>query len=707
MAENWKKIRNRARTFALTDPYFEWLRATKFAYYRYRRKSRFHVIIELQTPAGAKKPVTAKRFALGDWGGRKPPADWNKWLRIPAVFARPAKGLTRTTFCTATVTRQFFRQVSAKNSSLSRVVKRFQLGNPTVPDLGPGAVRPKKPSIRPNKRRTVVTGIIDDGLAFAHERFRRQVGGTRIEFFWDQDERWGIGLGPGIYIPDLADYGRELRKHDFGGVAGIDTLTANATYAGLVDEDEVYRVAGHSDYGHSGHKAVNWRTAHGTHVMDLAYGFDPANAPAGRPIICVQLPARTTADTSGRRLDPFILHGLRYILARADELGGGTTPRVVVNLSYGVIAPNEYTEILVAAIDQLIRERNVPLAVVLPSGNSHLSRCHARFSLQNIGDSRPMEWRVPPDDLTESFLEIWLPSAIVGGPPYPFRVRVQVTTPTGDVSGWITRGGEWNWQPASDVLCQVVYQDAVAILNRDRITIQLAPTSTQDPALDVAPSGPWQILVENLGDPVDMVAWIQRDDTPYGYPRRGRQSRFEDPNYVRDDPISGREIEVDNAASYVKRDGSINRLATSSETIVMGGFRRKDLIVAKYSAGGSNVPPAGVQPPAGVLPPFRNGPDAVAVTGDSVTCHGVLAAGSRSGSVVAMNGTSVAAPQIARWAARRMGLNLPVNRAAVAAAAVPGLPPGSPVQPPPERVGAGRIELPPIKPRPPIRRFEP
>ena len=31
-----------------------------------------------------------------------------------------------------------------------------------------------------------------------------------------------------------------------------------------------------------------------------------------------------------------------------------------------------------------------------------------------------------------------------------------------------------------------------------------------------------------------------------------------------------------------------------------------------------------------------------------MTCHGVLAAGSRSGSKVAMNGTSVAAPQLTR-----------------------------------------------------------
>lgn len=690
MAKKWKKVAAKSRTFALTNPYFEWLRATKFAYYPLRRRRRFPVIIELKTPPGSRKRVTAKSFALGDWGGRRPPRGWRDWLRIPSLYARPPRGLAQTTFCTATVTREFFAQVGTPNSSLNRVVARFQVGSPTVPEFSARLARPRIPPIRPYRRRIVVTAIIDDGFAFAHERFRRQDGSTRIEFFWDQDERWG-------------DAGRELDK------AGIDALMANASYAGMVDEDEVYRAAGHSDYAHVGHKAVNLRIAHGTHVMDLAYGFQPPQAPAGRPIICVQLPAQTTADTSGRRLDPYVLHALRYILERAEQLGGGTTPRVVVNLSYGVIAPNEQTELIVAGIDQLIRDRPVPLAVVLASGNSHLARCHARFSLPNIGDNQPLEWRVPPDDFTDSFLELWLPGAVAGA-PYPFQVRVQVTTPTGDVSPWVNRGDPpWNW-PVGEVLCQVVYHDAVATWNRDRIAIQLAPTSTDDAAHPVAPSGVWRVVVENLGPAVDIAAWIQRDDTPYGYPRRGRQSHFEDPAYVRFDPVSGREIEVDNAASYIKRDGSINRLATGSETIVMGGFRRSDRRVAKYSAGGSNVPPPGVLPPVGVLPPHRNGPDAVAVTEDSPACHGVLAAGSRSGSVVAMNGTSVAAPQMARWIANRMAAGLPCDRAAVAALA--GAQP--PVNPAPghppltaERIGAGGVEFPPVAPVPPIRRFDP
>jgi hypothetical protein len=84
------------------------------------------------------------------------------------------------------------------------------------------------------------------------------------------------------------------------------------------------------------------------------------------------------------------------------------------------------------------------------------------------------------------------------------------------------------------------------------------------------------------------------------------------------------------------------------------------------------------------------------VADDSVALHGLLAAGTRTGSVVAMRGTSVAAPQITRRISELMTSALASDRAAVqaaAAAADPKAPgPGSPLR---ERIGAGRIELPP------------
>jgi hypothetical protein len=116
-------------------------------------------------------------------------------------------------------------------------------------------------------------------------------------------------------------------------------------------------------------------------------------------------------------------------------------------------------------------------------------------------------------------------------------------------------------------------------------------------------------------------------------------------------------VEVDDGASEIKRDGTISGLATSDgEMIVIGGYLKKERRPSPYSAGG---------PTTG----SRVGPDLSAVSDDSVVHQGVIAAGARSGSTVALRGTSVAAPQVARWIANHVnGTSLPV-RAEVAEAA--------------------------------------
>jgi hypothetical protein len=263
-----------------------------------------------------------------------------------------------------------------------------------------------------------------------------------------------------------------------------------------------------------------------------------------------------------------------------------------------------------------------------------------------------------------------------------------VTTPTGDATPqWIQEGEEWIWQEGGEVLCKVFYLTTAAPgRTRNMIFIALAPTATLDPVRKIAPSGIWKILLrkKNAGKAL-IDAWIQRDDTPYGYPRRGRQSRFEDDIYEYWDK-KGREEEVDNA-SYIQRKGSINAIGTGGKSIVIGGFRRKDWRQAKYSAGGPVVKPPG----RGV--PQDDGPDAMAVSDDAPAHLGLLAAGTRTGSVIPMNGTSVAAPQITRWIAQAGGAP---DRTAVSGMAAGAPPPNAAPAPPVTRVGGGRKELPPV-----------
>jgi hypothetical protein len=542
----------------------------------------------------------------------------------------------------------------------------------------------------------VVVGIIDDGIAFAHERFR-EPGGSRVEFFWMQD---GPPPGPaGLALPGL-----ELRKLDIPGSRGIDGLLSDCTFSGLVDEDEVYRRARVADFTMPGHKAVAWRRAHGTHVLDLACGFPPESPPDWR-IIAVQLPIATTGMPISSSLAAYVIEGIYYILVRSLDvsarLNSGPLP-VVINLSYGITAgPHDGTHIIESAIDSIVPFWSalfgVEVRVVIASGNSHLDRLHAEVSFRKR-KTIEIPWRVHPDDHTPSVVDVWLPH---GPPPPPSRIRLRVIPPGGGGTAALGEipGGIMQWVVNGQVLCDVHYTYEPAPTGRGMYRIAIQPTARIDPTGPVSPSGLWRIRLENdgLADTDVVHARVRRDEAPYGYPMRGRQSYIDDPLYMRFDD-AGREIEVDDLASIVRRAGSMNAMATGVEPVVIGGVLRKELRPAKYSAGGA------ITPTDGIPPPHRAGPDALTVCDDSVVHGGVLAAGTRSGSVVAMNGTSVAAPRFARWVAENLSTGENSSRPAVetfAAAQDPGPPP---LVPTPERGGAGRVIFPPLYPLP---RFEP
>jgi hypothetical protein len=539
----------------------------------------------------------------------------------------------------------------------------------------------------------VVMGIIDDGIAFAHERFRRRVGGaesSRVEYWWLQDGVWQGSPNVG--------YGAEMQK------PAIDALLLQCTRAGVIDEEEVYRRAGLIDYRLEGHKSAAWRIAHGTHIMDLACGFDPQTAPDDRPIVCVQLPTRVTADTSGADLFPYVYDGIQYILNCADAiaLARRSSPLpVVINLSYGRFAgPHDGTSWLERKIDELVlasASRGVDLRVVLPAGNSYLARFHAEISFRRAGQRATLEWRVQPDDRTPSYLEVWLPFRLLGNQS---RVELTITSPTGETETIDeTPGSLREWVSPKGVYGAVRCSLMAAPISRSMFLITLQPTADLDPARPTAPAGTWIVELKNRRlSRFDVVhARVQRDDSLYGFPLRGRQSYFDNACYLRYDH-TGRDNEIDDPACLIRRDGTLNALSTGFFPIVMGAYIAKEKVPAKYSAAGP------VTSYLGFLPPHRGGPDAMAVTEDSRVHKGILAAGSRSGSRVTMGGTSVAAPRIARWCADQLAQGNSATRWAVQARAIvdeatfPAFPP----PPDPKRSGAGRIKL---APHHPLRRY--
>lgn len=564
------------------------------------------------------------------------------------------------------------------HSLVSRVALAQQLAEDAFCDQEREPNVAKKNDSKLPPKGICVVGVIDEGLAFAHERFRRSALETRVEHVWMQDARWNPND-----TDSIVDYGRELSKDQ------IDGLLQNHQHAGLINEDAVYREAGLVDFSRAGHKAAAWRVAHGTHVMDLACGYDMGESPQSeypkdsdrkngvqvlddRPIICVQLPTVTIADTSGLGLEKYMLAGVDYILARADKIAldrGLAYVPVVINFSSGVRAgPHDGTHPIETALDEVILERRArgwPTEVVLPSGNSHLARGHAQVRLEEAENGKngaatekpksahALNWRVLPDDRTFSYLEIWLPNSVSG--KAGGSIELTVTPPNQDQGGVIddskSRSGI-AWKPnGQDTLCKVYYEYVADPTERGRFVVAILPTAYPDIPLSqsnrpkaLAPSGNWRIGLKNKSDGLvrDIHAWIHWDDSPIGYRRRGRQSNFVDACYRRFDEISGRLLEEDQPRSAVKRSGNINAIATGVETIVAGGFVGKELCAARYSAGGP------VSPKGRNRRGHREGPDAMAVVEDSAVLLGVLAAGTRSGSTVAMNGTSVASPQITR-----------------------------------------------------------
>jgi len=658
------------------DPYIEWARATGFVHYG-AAVQWLPLLMQL-------KGISAQAFASLVHGRQKrKQGDWTQHVLVPEFFATPPKRLPRAIgFIALQMKRSLLLDVFAgKEPALASMLRRIELSR--AAPAGQATVMPLSGPFAPASGEScpkLVVAVIDDAIAFAHERLRGSDGKTRVEYLWDQQEALGVG--------------RELRKRDLG--TGLDALMTAATHNGQLDEDEVYRLSGFTGPARVGRATLAARFAHGAHVADLAC-FDGAPPPAGeRPIVAVQLPAETVADTSGATLGFQVFFGLFWALHRTETIeqsfGTGSLP-LLANVSYGVIAgPHDGTGMLEAAVDQLLSAIDPAQArfhVLLPSGNNHLSRCHARLTLRG-GITRQLRWRVLPDDLSESLLVIRLPTGSQG-------VRITVTTPDGDTSPPIPPG-HWGEIGLPGAAQAFLFYPPVPTLGRVLVTLMLAPTAAMAAGVALAPAGLWRIGLQHQGGTtLDVHAWIQRDDVAPGFARRGRQSYFDDPAYARFDD-GGWPIDSDThpltAASRVKREGTHNAYATGKRTLVVGAFRRSDGAAAEYSAGGALPPPGRGQPSA-------DGPEALLPGDDAPSQRGVLGAGTRSGSCVAMSGTSVATPLALRRLAREAVAGNAAGRYALYNLAVQDE--AATVWPRPQpssrRGGGGRLREPSHRPR--------
>jgi hypothetical protein len=610
------------------DPYLIWAEADQFAGYHLGRGKRppkwLPIVIELSAGADVPALVSASSTA---------------WLQIPRVYLN-VPGLR---FCSARVKKKFFDKLRS-DAHLRGLIQRFELGLPVghhthalVDPCTPGSQPTPAPGLLGGK----VLGLIDGGLAFANEQFLNAQRHTRVKHFWRQDDtengnwpgnqpRHPVPLDPARAGPTPHDMGY---GHELSGTA-IDVAMAAHTHHGQLDEAALYEYLQLWDLS----RPVN----HGTHVMSLACGkgnlLHPMHDEASHcDLVAVQLDWSNVLDTSGGAMNVSVLDGLMYILARC-----ALSAKMVVNISWGTLAgPHDGTSILEAAMDQLIALYGGRLQVAVPAGNAYQSRTHANATLPP-GESVTLHWRVQPDDRTESYLEIWLPDGAQD-------VRISVTPPGQTQALPAMRMGHAGlWTAAQGApLCGLIYPSSTALGSHGTCALlALAPTFSRRKSVVTGPFGSWKVTLTNNGaTPTLFDAYIERDDVAIGQNTGARQSYLEDVFYDTSGNIGAFVDHADNPTP-IRRSGTFNSLSTGQNTVSVGGLR------AQSSAGGHFALYSPRKPDPDASRPQRPGvkevPETLDPCDDNPALWGVLGAGSLSGSVVRLAGTSSAAPLQAR-----------------------------------------------------------
>ena len=236
---------------------------------------------------------------------------------------------------------------------------------------------------------------------------------------------------------------------------------------------------------------------------------------------------------------------------------------------------------------------------------------------------------------------------------------MRLTDPAGTDSDWLVvkpdemlKGGDKRAVfPVKDA-GQASIGQISADLHRDekrwRVLIVLAPSEPDDASLPAAVAGKWRIAVSRKPGTAPLTkpirCWIQRDTAPDPFASGGRQSYFDDPeNRLYGD--DGAPTQDDAEDAFVRRFGSANGLSTGETALMVAGFRPTREPGAQWAYAPSDYSSAG---PFG----FDGCPT------ESVACSslsdrsrfltGTIAAGTRSGSLSRVEGTSTAAPTVAR-----------------------------------------------------------
>jgi hypothetical protein len=598
------------------DPYWLWARATGFEFLD-RDTSAIPVLLELAV-------TLAEASALAD-AGRLPAG-----LTLPARYRRPATGLASARHCTAQASPAFLEAVARGRHA--DLVVRCEIGLPIGSDGAPAAsARPQAPMSVPRAAPRTVRGtfptvlaVIDDGLPIVHPALLDAAGHPKCLALWDPDGTSPSGVDDGRLLTDA-------------GIAA--TIGAHPAPVGTPRDDAAVCDA-------LALPRLRRRWTHGSAVLGLAALGRKGDGGPVPPFIGVHLPRRTSDDTSGLSLGVHVLDALHFVLGQAETSATRASQApgpVVVNLSFGRFAgAHDGSGLLSSAIDELISLRNaagLPLAVVLPAGNGNLSRGHARGTLAPQA-LHTLTWRIQPDDRTPSFVELWPTDDAAPGHADFSALSVTLRSPDGRVCGPVAADRQAVMRDAAGrTVASVIHLSRSAAGADPMVLVALAPSFSFDAATPTAPAGRWSIDLRNDGaHAMPIGAWIQRDDRFAGSRLGGRQSYFEDAAYLRFDR-RGRPLDADptGTTAWVSRAETINPIATGRYPVVVGARNAVTGRASPYSAASRSRPP-----------------QITAIADDSPVSPGIATHGTRAGTWVRASGTSLAAPQVARWLLSRV-----------------------------------------------------
>lgn len=479
--------------------------------------------------------------------------------------------------------------------------------------------------------KTPVVGIIDDSIGFLNHRFRRTNGTTRFRSLWIMHNDTLAGdPGPCIPLP-------------FSGIE-LTEAHINTRLAWNRSEESLYRQVNSGIFSPASRHGTAFHTGHGTHVLDLAAGAGPGEPMSDVPILGVQISPSSIGETSGAVLNPDIVRGLDWVILRALQMPGRFP--LIINISLGALAgPMDGTSWIEKQIAAAIQwyhhySGHAPIRVVIAYGNAHRSRLVAESTLAP-GEETSVLWRVLPDDSTRSTLELRTTAGT--GAQLTFELVPPDKGSTLSLMAWPTGTAILQYVTPSGVAAEVSADSEHDLTNtivRDKTTIIAAPTIRSDPR-PVSCSGPWTVTVRNTGStPAWLSLRVQRDDTPGGFRRNGRQSWLDHPEgWHWDDLI--RAYTKPGPAGPVTRTGTeVSYAGLQHPSVFFVGAARPDLYVD------GTVRPS-IYTAEGAMPP----PDSPTLSGmgdQGSALTGQRAIGVLTGATARLSGTSVATPYITR-----------------------------------------------------------